>query len=53
MERIRDFAYIVPASQYPAITGKRIPKGNFVNLILGSKTTQEDVAAAPSGSDSR
>jgi hypothetical protein len=51
------FAYIVPASQYPAITG--VAKEYWgrklctLSRILGSKTAQEDVATwAPSGSDS-
>jgi hypothetical protein len=50
------FAYIVPASQYPAITGVRIlGEGNFVpyRAYWALKTAQEDVATwAPSGSDS-
>jgi hypothetical protein len=51
------FAYIVPASQYPAITGvaKRMRRKETLYLIAhrALKTTQEDVATwAPSGSDS-
>jgi hypothetical protein len=49
------FAYIVPASQYPAITGvaKDIGEKETLYLIAHIKTAQEDVATwAPSGSDS-
>jgi hypothetical protein len=51
------FAYIVPASQYPATQAcKRIlGEGNFVpyRAYWALKTAQEDVATwAPSGSDS-
>jgi hypothetical protein len=51
-------AYIVPASQYPAITGvlqRILGEGNFVpyRAYWALKTAQEDVATwAPSGSDS-
>jgi hypothetical protein len=50
------FAYIVPASQYPAITGvakEYWGEGNFVpyRAYWALKTAQEDVATwAPSGS---
>jgi hypothetical protein len=51
------FAYIVPASQYPAITGvaKEYWGEGTLYLIahIALKTAQEDVATwAPSGSDS-
>jgi hypothetical protein len=58
MERAGMFAYIVPASQYPAITGvakEYWGEGNFVpyRAYWALKTAQEDVATwAPSGSDS-
>jgi hypothetical protein len=48
MERAGMFAYIVPASQYPAITGvtKNVGEGNFVpyRAYWALKTAQEDVA---------
>jgi hypothetical protein len=47
------FAYIVPASQYPAYRQKN-REGNFVPYrAYWAQTAQEDVATwAPSGSDS-
>jgi hypothetical protein len=47
MERSRNFAYIVPASQYPAITGvakEYWGKETLNRAYWALKTAQEDVA---------